>query len=1187
MYRFLIATLLLVASLSAQAQGIYYTTTDKIRQTEKNQFVSGEDKEVLRSKKSEGSLLGAWNPKTNTPALTSNATSVTAGGYYVVTDTVSSPTSFTGVNFSTATVWKTGDQIWRTVSGKWMRQEFKLNPGTVTKAALATGSVGVDKLDDQLTQDILLRPVAAARAAQLAAAGVATTTTVTPGLKAHSAVVALHPGYDGGKKWYVTQAKVLTQRLVDQVGIYIGDASVQGGAGTGFSGDLLVRVFVNGQLVDSLTAGADALNAKVPFTSLASAELRLNLRRPLLLESGDTFTVAFEHTGPERLALFYSNSPITADQEYGINMHIDGNSPYVASLTTTPTFFTSNPNWYLPVNTYSLATVNAYLEKLPALAGAVDALSLADPAALATFPVVASGADIVYQPGATYAQRGLGMFLKGKTRKAFNVITLPLVRNLVDNVSFTGGITVKVFLRNDVAITKVIPFSELAYYNTLGRTDPAEKFDYNLVLDAPLVINPNDLLFVGWECNAVNDKLGIIFKGSTASEATEYSGNYVRSVSDNSSIAALAAMPALYTPQGYYLRLGLSYGVSRDNVTAKQIARSVEPIVALNPGATETFSVLRNDASVVYLPGATYAQRGLGMFLKGKTRKAFNVITLPLVRNLVDNVSFTAGITVKVFLRNDVAITKVIPFSELSYYNTLQRTDAPEKFDYNLVLDAPLVLNPNDLLFVGWECNASSDKLGIIFKGNTASDATEFSGNYVRSVSDNSSIANLTQMPALYAANGYYFRVGLSYAVPAESKQDLSLLAPPRLYAVVNDLGNKKGYNRNYSVPVYLDHFLSGLTREIDAYFDATHSDRYVVTPNIITTDGADATVYNDGLTVSTRTIPLDVAGKAIVAKRLSTQLVSTVASANKAKKPIVLVIGTSISHGTLANLNGSADVFDVYWSMAQELFRKDYVDNGSVSGQLESMFVGRLALRNRTVSYAGQSVVVKGYAEAIPGSSWADWVTSSASPFYDADKPGVKFSVVKYLSRYKTLADDGVTRLVAGSSAGSLVSDVNAFDVCRPTHIVIELDANGPDPATYVQRRNDLVASIKAEYAAQGWPAPQIAIALFDYAGTYFPSRYPQIGQAAAFWNLTHNHQAHYDCMKNAVTTPVAGADLLPFFWTQPTALAVGFRVTNMPDGQPYLAPYGWLPSIHPGGYAHANAGYQLYSWIKYTLTQ
>jgi hypothetical protein len=73
---------------------------------------------------------------------------------------------------------------------------------------------------------------------------------------------------------------------------------------------------------------------------------------------------------------------------------------------------------------------------------------------------------------------------------------------------------------------------------------------------------------------------------------------------------------------------------------------------------------------------------------------------------------------------------------------------------------------------------------------------------------------------------------------------------------------------------------------------------------------------------------------------------------------------------------------------------------------------------------------------------------------------------------------------------------------------------------------------------------------------------------------------------MKAAVLTPVAGADLLPFFWVQPTARAVGFRSTSLPEGSPYYAPYGWLPSIHPNGYAHANWGYQLYSWIKYTLT-
>ena len=74
-------------------------------------------------------------------------------------------------------------------------------------------------------------------------------------------------------------------------------------------------------------------------------------------------------------------------------------------------------------------------------------------------------------------------------------------------------------------------------------------------------------------------------------------------------------------------------------------------------------------------------------------------------------------------------------------------------------------------------------------------------------------------------------------------------------------------------------------------------------------------------------------------------------------------------------------------------------------------------------------------------------------NPFYDyekakawdGDSPMYKtaFSIKKYLSRYKTLDDDGTTRLSVGSTAGSRVTNSSSYDVCTPTHIAISLGTN------------------------------------------------------------------------------------------------------------------------------------------------
>ena len=72
-----------------------------------------------------------------------------------------------------------------------------------------------------------------------------------------------------------------------------------------------------------------------------------------------------------------------------------------------------------------------------------------------------------------------------------------------------------------------------------------------------------------------------------------------------------------------------------------------------------------------------------------------------------------------------------------------------------------------------------------------------------------------------------------------------------------------------------------------------------------------------------------------------------------------------------------------------------------------------------------------------------------SANPFFDistveSSNGNYAFSMSKYMERYKTLADDGVTRLVVGETAGTKVSDVYAYDVCEPTHVVIIMAHNG-----------------------------------------------------------------------------------------------------------------------------------------------
>ena len=74
-----------------------------------------------------------------------------------------------------------------------------------------------------------------------------------------------------------------------------------------------------------------------------------------------------------------------------------------------------------------------------------------------------------------------------------------------------------------------------------------------------------------------------------------------------------------------------------------------------------------------------------------------------------------------------------------------------------------------------------------------------------------------------------------------------------------------------------------------------------------------------------------------------------------------------------------------------------------------------------------------------------------------------VAFSITSYINRYKTIANDGITRLTVGSTAGTKVTDVNAYDVCVPTHIIIQHSHNDGDVSWYADNIRKWTDKIKS----------------------------------------------------------------------------------------------------------------------------
>lgn len=233
---------------------------------------------------------------------------------------------------------------------------------------------------------------------------------------------------------------------------------------------------------------------------------------------------------------------------------------------------------------------------------------------------------------------------------------------------------------------------------------------------------------------------------------------------------------------------------------------------------------------------------------------------------------------------------------------------------------------------------------------------------------------------------------------------------------------------------------------------------------------------------------------------------------------------------------------------------------------------------------------------EANPDNPFYDYSVASASGSTCA------FSLATYLSRWKTLANDGVTRLVAGSTAGSKISNVNLYDVCLPTHIIIQHSFNDGDATWLATNYRIWTDRIKAECTANSWDDIFIGISIIDYTGTYYPSRFPEFDKSVAWWNYgEYAHAYSYNNLGRIFTefwVDSANEDtekiyILPTMHVQPTAWASSYRHVKTPEydrtglaKHDYRKFNGGAPNYHPNNLAHRAWGIEMYAWIKYTLS-
>lgn len=449
------------------------------------------------------------------------------------------------------------------------------------------------------------------------------------------------------------------------------------------------------------------------------------------------------------------------------------------------------------------------------------------------------------------------------------------------------------------------------------------------------------------------------------------------------------------------------------------------------------------------------------------------------------------------------------------------------------------------------------------------------------------------------------------------------------IYNVYVDVPSLKPYqSRNYQACVYLDHLLKGLTSEIDIRFD-NKKDR--IQKNIpiycsgygkLPDGGSYVAIEGNNYKEYSSNHVIKVNG---VTDKLSFTLKNRCvkSSVGKSFVPKVLCIGDSITHGILSETKEDNFTFsNTYVDICRQLFWKDQIDNNT-QNDYKYVMIGTHT-RDKQFTYKGNTYSFKVFHEGYSGYSASHFLTGQVAAFKKSDNE--PFSIAAYISKYRTLDDNGnqlyfgpnqETTGTAGTNPGywangqlakdsqnnqiylgTMVSDVEAYSVCKPTHILINLGTNSPTSAEQWQQ---FVTLIHAEY-----PDIYIGLSIFDTSGTFFPSLHPKYSDSFAYWNQVatnpevgasqnvSDHDKQWQTQNNLQT--FFGKEnekvyVVPFFYCTSTVESSVVREFESPieelvkDTDLRNVVYGWGGNYHINALAHAQCAYQLYGWIKWTL--
>lgn len=593
--------------------------------------------------------------------------------------------------------------------------------------------------------------------------------------------------------------------------------------------------------------------------------------------------------------------------------------------------------------------------------------------------------------------------------------------------------------------------------------------------------------------------------------------------------------------------------------------------------------------------------------------------------NIFDSGTFS-GIKVKIRdISEDIHIAKIDVNTKVLTDIKVLSSSGYVKNDWNIIsFDEPVTLESNEQICVysTVACVYVSYGSGGIIEGETPVTC----GYYKIDDSSWGSINGASWNHAIIP-----FKTESKYA----SKDDLNTLQK-RVEVIEGNEDTENSYSDNVIVPhsiylsqdtfnikdtrphrLYIDHLVN-MDKFVDICFDKTKTDIYHLSADINTVLDADK-----------KELPISIKLNNVKNKEsftLNRRISKTSVGDNTFVK--LMQLGDSVGGGFGGDSNAVDNNPSVSWAVTQKLFMLDRIKSGDYDNKYKMQTLG---FRNSVAVKATYDATTKtstAYGEGRGGWRLTDYLyrkfqgetgveqepteSSVLNPFYDEDKvwidselneKGVKFSLKKYLERFRNYTDDGVkigqgeegigTNITfnGASNTSQLVVRDNAAFVCTPTHFISQLgfndvetpsenDADYPD---FIENTRLLIKAIREEF-----PNITIGISMIDSAGGYFPQYYREYSNEG-FFNMLGNglHKKVFNWIEKIynLCSEADNVYFIPNYFIQPTIKGCHFYDLVGADGE--VSKYvGTNGNYHPNNIAHSAWGQQIYNWIKWTIS-